>query len=228
MPLTERQGGKEIKMSKLKESLIMFIRQWRYIGFVSNWRENNKHNATYPSRVCEMSIVSIGNYTYGNIDMIAATNEHTLRIGNFCSVGEDVRFILSAEHYKDNISTYPFKYKCIKSGRPEAISKGDIIVDDDVWIGQRATILSGVQIGQGAVIAAGAVVTKSVPPYAIVGGVPAMVIKYRFSPEIIEKLMKIDYSKLDKNTVEKNIDKLYEAVTVDTDLSWLPQKSEKA
>ncbi len=214
-------------MSKLKESLIMLKKQWRYVGFALSWRENNKHNATHLSRVCNMSVVSIGNYTYGNIDMIAATNEQKLSIGNFCSVGEDVRFILSAEHYTNHISTYPFKVMCIKSERDEAISKGDIIVDDDVWIGQRATILSGVHIGQGAVIAAGAVVTKDVPPYAIVGGVPAKVIKYRFTPEIIEKLMKIDYSKLDKETVEKNIDKLYEPVTADTDLSWLPQKSER-
>lgn len=214
-------------MSKLKESLMLLKKRWRYIAFTSIWRENNTHNSTYPSRVCEMSIVTVGNYTYGNIDMIAATNKQKLSIGNFCSVGEDVRFILSAEHYTNHISTYPFKVMCIKSEQAEATSKGDIIVEDDVWIGQRATILSGVHIGQGAVIAAGAVVTKDVPPYAIAGGVPAKVIKYRFSPEIIEKLMQIDYSKLDKATVEKNIDKLYEPVTAETDLSWLPKKSER-
>lgn len=222
---------KRIKRNKYIAAGLSYIRsvkkQLGYFSFKRNWRENNKHNETYPVRICRAAVVSIGNYTYGPIDLVSANDEYTLMIGNYCSIGEDVRFILAMEHYTNHISTYPFKVMCIKSERDEAISKGDIIVDDDVWIGQRATILSGVHIGQGAVIAAGAVVTKDVPPYAIVGGVPAKVIKYRFTPEIIEKLMKIDYSKLDKETVEKNIDKLYEPVTADTDLSWLPQKSER-
>ena len=213
-------------MLKIKVSLEMIKQRLQFIKFISIWRQMNKHNGTYPSRVCNMSIISIGKSTYGPIDMIAATNEQFLKIGNYCSIGEDVRFILSADHPVSFISTFPFKVKILVK-QYEAISKGDIIVDDDVWIGQRATILSGVHIGQGAVVAAGAVVTKDVPPYAIVGGVPAKIIKYRFSPEIIEKLMRIDYSKLDKETVEKNIDKLYEPVTEDTDLSWLPQKDRK-
>ena len=113
----------------------------------------------------------------------------------------------------------------------EAISKGDIIVDDDVWIGYGATILSGVHIGQGAVIAAGAVVTKDVPPYAIVGGVPAKVIKYRFSPEIIQQLMKLDYSKLTEDMIRERIDDLYTSLDgktpeeVGKPLEWFPKKS---
>ena len=198
--------------------------QLKYFCFKRQWLLKNKLSETYPVRICHPSIISVGNYTYGPIDVVAANDKYSLKIGNYCSIGGDTRFILSMEHYTDHISTYPFKVMCIKSEQSEAFAKGDIIVNDDVWIGQRATILSGVHIGQGAVVAAGAVVTKDVPPYAIVGGVPAKIIKYRFSPEIIEKLMRIDYSKLDKETVEKNIDKLYEPVTEDTDLSWLPQK----
>ncbi|MGN9105593.1 DapH/DapD/GlmU-related protein [Oliverpabstia intestinalis] len=91
----------------------------------------------------------------------------------------------------------------------ESFAKGDIRVDDDVWIGYGASIMSGVHIGQGAVVAAGAVVTKDVPPYAIVGGVPAKVIKYRFEPEMIEELLKVDYSELTKEDIEKHIDDLY-------------------
>ena len=94
----------------------------------------------------------------------------------------------------------------------EGTSKGDIIVADDVWIGYRATILSGVHIGQGAVIAAGAVVTKDVPPYAIVGGVPARVIKYRFPEEMVGELMRIDYSKLTEEMVREHIEDLYSAL----------------
>lgn len=77
----------------------------------------------------------------------------------------------------------------------ETQAKGNIIVNDDVWIGDSALILSGVEIGQGAVIAAGAVVTEDVPPYAVVGGVPAKVIKYRFRDDVIKELVKIDYAK---------------------------------
>lgn len=108
-------------------------------------------------------------------------------------------------------------------GKLEAVSKGDITIEDDVWIGYGATILSGVKIGQGAVIAAGAVVTRDVPPYAIAGGVPAKVIKWRFPQAIIDKLVKIDFSKLDEKMVRKHIDELYEKVDENTDLSWLPK-----
>lgn len=221
----KKLAKKNIFISSMFFAFLSIKNKLRYFKFRSIYRQNNKNNRTYPVKTFHMSIVSVGNYTYGPIDLVTANDEYTLKIGNYCSIGDDVRFILSMEHYTNHISTYPFKVMCIKSEQFEAIAKGDIIVDDDVWIGQRATILSGVNIGQGAVIAAGAVVTKDVPPYAVVGGVPAKIIKYRFSPEIIEKLMKIDYSKLDKETVEKNIDKLYEPVTEDTDLSWLPQKS---
>lgn len=220
-----KEYAKENKsLSGVLYSLKSIKDQLRYFRFRSVWRKNNKNNETYPVRVCCAAVVSVGNYTYGPIDVATTTNEYCLKIGNYCSIGEDARFILAMEHYMDHISTYPFKVMCIKNETTEAVSKGDIIVDDDVWIGQRATILSGVHISQGAVIAAGAVVTKDIPPYAVAGGVPAKVIKYRFSPEIIEKLMKIDYSKLDKATIEKNIDKLYETVTDKTDLYWLPEK----
>ena len=76
----------------------------------------------------------------------------------------------------------------------EALSKGDIIVEDDVWIGQGATIMSGVHIGQGAVIGAGSIVNKDIEAYSVVAGVPAKLIKMRFPPNIITKLLEIDYS----------------------------------
>ena len=129
-----------------------------------------------------------------------------------------------ADHAVDRISTFPFKVKCLETAEYEAVSKGDIIVDDDVWIGQNAVILSGVHIGQGAVVAAGAVVSKDVPPYAVVGGVPAKVIKYRFSQEIIDELMKVDYSKLDVELVREHENDLYAELTDVGQLDWLPKK----
>ena len=94
----------------------------------------------------------------------------------------------------------------------ETQAKGDIIVNDDVWIGDSALILSGVEIGQGAVIAAGAVVTEDVPPYAVVGGVPARVIKYRFTDDVIKELVKIDYAKVDRKFIELHEDIWYRKV----------------
>ena len=90
--------------------------------------------------------------------------------------------------------------------------------------------MSGVHIGQGAVVAAGAIVTKDVPPYAIVGGVPAKIIKYRFSPEVIEQLLKLDFSKLTDNMIREKIDDLYTSLDgkspeeVEKLLEWFPKK----
>ena len=106
----------------------------------------------------------------------------------------------------------------------ERFSKGNIEVDDDVWIGYGATIMSGVHIGQGAVVAAGAVVTKDVAPYAIVGGVPAKIIKYRFPETMIEELLKIDYSKLTEEAIKSHIDELYTELEDVGQLEWLPKK----
>lgn len=77
-----------------------------------------------------------------------------------------------------------------------AVAKGNIVVEDDVWIGENAIISSGVKIGQGAIVAAGAVVTKDVEPYAIVGGNPAKIIKFRFNENIREKLMKMNLDEI--------------------------------
>ena len=119
--------------------------------------------------------------------------------------------MLSADHPTDQLSTYPYKVKLLNQPL-EGVSKGDIVVGDDVWFGFRSTIMSGVHIGQGAIIAAGAVVTKDVPPYAIVGGVPAKIIRYRFANEVISELMKVDFEKVDHSYCEKNIGQMYSQI----------------
>ena len=106
----------------------------------------------------------------------------------------------------------------------EALTKGKIIVKDDVWIGMSVLILSGITIGQGAVIAAGSVVTKDVPPYAIVGGNPAKILKYRFSSEIIEKVKNVDLSKI---KLKKNKGNLYEKLTEKNIKNLLEEINEK-
>lgn len=195
------------------------------------WRYNNPQNSTVPENVFNIESVSVGKNTYGRLRIISFNDSHKLRIGNFVSMADDITFLLDSDHYLNYVSTFPMKVQVTKELQMEAISKGDIIVDDDVWIGYGATILSGVHIGQGAVVAAGAVVTKDVPPYAIVGGVPAKVIKYRFSPEVIEQLLKLDYSKLTDNMIRERIDDLYTSLDgkspeeVGKLLEWFPKKS---
>lgn len=188
------------------------------------WRNENTHNDTWPVNVFDSELVTVGKGAYGEIKIVTFSNKTKLRIGNYVSIAQSVTFLLDVEHYLNHISTYPFKVKMLKSEDSEAYGKGDIIIDDDVWIGYGATILSGVHIGQGAVIAAGAVVSADVPPYAIVGGVPAKLIKYRFSNEMIKSLLEIDYSKLTKEMIVEHELELYEELKVSEQLEWMPKK----
>ena len=188
------------------------------------WRARNPHNTTSLLSETPIECVHVGKGTYGGLNVLNFDGTTQLRIGNYCSIGPEVLFVPSADHYTDRISTFPFHAKCISTDALEGIGKGDIIVEDDVWIGCRVTVLSGVHIGQGAVVAAGSVVNKDVPPYAIVGGVPAKVIKYRFEPEMIEELMKIDYSKLDKDMIQSHADDLYQKLENKEQLAWLPKR----
>ena len=190
------------------------------------WRNNNSHNMTIPEVIFDIDVVEIGNGTYGRLNVVNFGKNHKLMIGSYVSIADSVVFILDAEHFTSHISSYPFKVNVTKSKIGESFGKGDIIVDDDVWIGYGATIMSGVHISQGAVIAAGAVVTKDVPPYAIVGGVPAKVIKYRFEPEMIHELLKVDYSKLTKEMIEEHIDDLYAELKDPRQLDWMPKRGE--
>ena len=117
-----------------------------------------------------------------------------LIIGKFCMIASDVTFIMNgANHLSKSLSSYPFAI--FQNGWEKAMdgksypSKGDTIIGNDVWIGYRATIMPGITIGDGAIIASNATVTRDVAPYTIVGGNPAQVIKKRFSDERIEQLL---------------------------------------
>lgn len=116
-------------------------------------------------------------------------------IGKFCSIAPGVTVLGSSEHRTDWVTTYPFnKFEAFPEaagieGHPR--SKGPTVIGNDVWIGSGAIVLSGVKVGDGAVIGARAVVSRDVPPYAIAAGNPARVIRYRFSCEIISRLLAI-------------------------------------
>lgn len=139
-------------------------------------------------------------------------NKDKLIIGKFCSIACGTKFMFtSGNHSLKSLSTYTFPIffdewnldaKNITSAWD---NKGDIVIGNDVWIGYEAVIMPGVKIGDGAIVGTRAVVTKDVPPYTIVGGVPARPIRKRFDDETIEKLLKIKWWDWDKEKIEKNI-----------------------
>lgn len=209
----------------ISNSLVGNIKRLAEINsFKRKWRRINQHNDTVVNAKFPINIVVVGKQSYGELNVITFSDKHKLVIGNYISIAQNVTFMLDTEHYMSHISTFPFKVKALSLEASESFGKGDIIVDDDVWIGYGATIMSGVHIGQGAVVAAGAVVTKDVPPYAIVGGVPAKVIKHRFEPELTEELLKVDYGKFTKEEIEKHIDDLYVELKDKSQLDWMPKK----
>lgn len=185
------------------------------------WRLHNKDNNTYLQVPVDFNKISVGKYTYGPLYVLDNGEGAKLSIGSFCSIADHVTFILNSDHPLHYFSTFPMKRGVLKRDVLEAVSKGDIIVDDDVWIAQNVTILSGVHIGKGAVIAAGAVVSKDIPSYAVAMGIPAKVTKYRFESPIREKLIDFDYNKLDKGFISDNIDEFYKEIKSSDDVELL-------
>jgi len=212
----------------LKKILSPLFKSYFKLKFKRSWRKNNLDNFTNVNlNMCfPIEQVRVGKYTYGTLNVKSFGGCKTkLHIGSLCSIADKVIFILGGEHNYHKLFTYPIGVYLLNE-EPDTIDKGNIMIGDDVWIGYRSTILSGVTVGQGAIIAAGSVVTKDVPPYAIVGGVPAKVIKYRFSENIRTEMEKIDYTKLTDGMVRQHIEDLYKEVNENTDLSWLSMKEE--
>lgn len=136
----------------------------------------------------------------------------TLIIGKFCAIAKDVKFIMNgANHQTSGFSTYPFfifanGWEKVMPQAGDLPYKGDTCVGNDVWIGYDATIMPGVKIGHGAIIASRSVVTKDVPDYAVVGGNPAQIIKYRFDENTIEKLLEIAWWDWSAEKITRNLE----------------------
>ena len=137
----------------------------------------------------------IGEYSYGAPTVWRWDNNTKLTIGKYCSIADGVEIFLGGNHRMDWVTTYPFS---AIAQWPEAAgipghpaSKGDVIIGNDVWIGAKATILSGVTIGDGAVIGARTVVARDVPAYGVVVGNPARLIRKRFPDAIIDQLLEV-------------------------------------
>lgn len=189
--------------SVIKKSAV--LSHMKLLWFRRKWRKGNGHNLTTAATCFNARYVTVGNGTYGALDVRHFGNPNErVQIGNYCSIGPETVFLTGGGHEYTGISTYPFRGKLGLPGG-ESLSKGPIVVEDDVWLGFRVTVLSGVTIGRGAVVAAGSVVTKDVPPYAIVGGVPAKVIKYRFSELVQKELAQVDFSTLTLEQTREHI-----------------------
>lgn len=152
------------------------------------------------------------NFEKNNVLYHYPINHDKLFIGKFCSIACSAKFLFnSANHTMASLSTYPFplffdEWELEKTNVMDAWdNKGDIVVGNDVWIGYEAVILAGVTIGDGAVIGARAVVTKDVPPYTVVGGVPAKPIKKRFNDETITELLKLKWWNWSEEKISQNI-----------------------
>jgi virginiamycin A acetyltransferase len=174
-----------------------------------------KNHSTRPN-------IIVGDYTYyddpagvGNFEANVLYHfdfiGDKLIIGKFCAVGTGVKFIMNgANHNMDAFSTYPFRIfgGAWEHNLPPDFSfpqRGDTIVGNDVWLGYDSLIMPGVKIGDGAVVATRAVVTKDVPPYAIVGGNPSRVIRQRFDEPTVAALLEIRWWHWDVEKIARHV-----------------------
>lgn len=167
----------------------------------------------YLNAVVKDPTIMVGDYTIYN-DFVAdplqfeknnvlyhyPVHKEKLLIGKFCSIACGTKFLFNcANHTLESLSTYTFplfyeEWELDKADVGSAWdNKGDIVIGNDVWIGYEAVIMAGVHIGDGAIVAARAVVTKDIPPYAIVGGIPAREIRKRYEPTVIERLQELKW-----------------------------------
>jgi len=166
--------------------------------------------------------IKIGKHTYGvsegNVTWDKQSYDYNgnyfqpqLIVGKYCSIGHGCKFYLGGNHRHDWITTYPFQVHRIHKSTFKSISEhiegypqsnGDIEVGNDVWFGENVTVMSGIKIGDGAVIGTNSTVVKDVEPYSITGGHPAKHIKYRFSEDIIKKLLEIKWWDLEEDKLD--------------------------
>lgn len=198
---------------------------------MENWKiypRSQSPDTVYLKNVINDPSIEVGDYTYYD-DFVndprdfqynnvlyhyPQCNHDKLKIGKFCSIACGAKFIFNAANHKlDSLSTYPFPIFFEEWQLPVDVNSisqawdnhGEIIIGNDVWIGYEAVIMSGVKIGDGAIIATRAVVTKDVEPYTIVGGIPAKEIRKRFDDETISKLEEMCWWDWDYEKIKSNI-----------------------
>ena len=199
----------------------------------------NIKTVCYISNLPKRQNIEIGDYTYYSDNKNSPENfydniEHhydflgdKLIIGKFCAIAEGIKFIMNgANHRMDGFTTYPFYifgdgWEKVTPNIELLPFKGDTVIGNDVWIGQNVTIMPGVKIGDGAIIATNSTVVKDVKPYTIVGGNPAKEIKNRFSDEKIQLLLELQWWNWEEKKIFENIEELASANDLDTLKSML-------
>jgi len=176
----------------------------------------NNCELSYHSRVAEYATLQhtvIGEYSsIGRYAKIVHT-----KIGKFCAISWDVTInAISHPHTNLSISAFPYVPYVGDFVTKRIQRHSEVVIKNDVWIGANVVIMPNITIGNGAIVGAGAVVTKDVPDYAIVGGVPAKIIKYRFSEEIIKDLKKLEWWNWDREIIKENIHLFQNGVTPET------------
>lgn len=192
----QHQADQEIRVDVMASVFFARLRRWirRLLG---------------SSGVDPRVTIGHGTYGVGEQTVLLFRDDDRVVIGKYCSVAFGVTIVASGEHNYRGVANFPFAAVLKGDVDRDTFSKGSVRVGNDVWIGANATILSGVTIGDGAVVAAGSVVAESVPPYAIVGGVPAKIIKYRFPVETIGRLLQLGWWDWCPEKIEQNMSLFY-------------------
>ncbi len=177
-------GAKVFLYFQYKKEKYLFIRSKKYI---SAWGEGS----------------------YGIPAITSFDQKSKVAVGKYVSIASNVSFLLGANHKRGLVTTYPIDRLNSAKNTSDANDPGNIFIGSDVWIGYGATIIGPIMVGDGAIIGAGALVVSDVPSYAVVGGVPAKVIKYRFKDDQIEKLLDIEWWNWTKKVIQERESDIY-------------------
>ena len=177
---------------------------------LKTWRNPHNQTAVHLAPLVRRYGFEIEAYSYGRPKVRFPESGRKLTIGRYCSIADRVEILLGGDHRTDWVTTYPFAalpelWPTAAGGISFHASRGDVTIGHDVWLGSGCMILSGVTVGHGAVVAAHAVVTRDVPPFAIVGGNPAKLIRHRFEPEAVAALLEVAWWDLEKAEIERLI-----------------------
>jgi chloramphenicol O-acetyltransferase type B len=201
-----RRGYRALKQQVARRLTHLLAEQPEWKETVHSWVTQEADRPVSDARV------RVGPHTYGVFarTVFMARDEDRLDIGKFCGIAPGVRFIFG-NHPLEKVTTYPLRtILCEKwLNNVDAVSRGPIVVGNDVWIASESIVLSGVTIGDGAVIGAGSIVTRDVAPYALAAGVPARHIRYRFEEHQIARLLQIRWWDWPEETIRENIDAFY-------------------
>jgi acetyltransferase-like isoleucine patch superfamily enzyme len=190
----------------IKRPIRLSSRYLRISFFNFELYKKDGKNSLFLDKNPNYSEYSVGRFSYGQPVVLSYGSHCQVKIGSFCSIARGVTILTGGEHRPDWVTTYPFnilfkKFHNFGDSKPES----DVIIGNDVWIGFNVTILPGVKINDGAVVGACSVVTKDVPPYAIVAGSPARLIRKRFDQETIDGLLRIKWWNWDIQRIEDNM-----------------------